>query len=169
MIDYEKIVSRIQNRNACDRDEAWTAVAIAYLKLDAGRSEAEQAEYLYRTGNMRVLDMRLSDPREIPVSQLHARAEEEDEPDWRDNLFVSPSDTDENKYMMDLIRMVPEGYRIPLALVVHSLLNGRVRNRKRPLTVEMTRHYLKRARIPKATEMARQVHTFLMTMEVNNV
>lgn len=164
MIDFEVIVSRIQSRTECDRDEAWTAISTAWLKIDRNRSEPEQAEYLFIAGSMRVLDGRTSDSKVVPVSWLHCQDEDEDS-DWRDNLFVSREQNDDNQYIIQLVREVPEMYRLALAYVVHSLLSSPVRNRRKELTLETTRQYLKKAGIPKATEMARQVHTFLTTME----
>lgn len=54
MIDYCEIVTKIQARVKCSRDEAWSGLAQAFLSLDKERTEREQYWFLINYGAVQV-------------------------------------------------------------------------------------------------------------------
>lgn len=54
MIDYCEIVTKIQARVKCSRDEAWSGLAQAFLSLDKARTEREQYWFLINYGAVQV-------------------------------------------------------------------------------------------------------------------
>lgn len=54
MIDYCEIVTKIQARAKCSRDEAWGGLAQAFLSLDKERTEREQYWFLINFGSIQV-------------------------------------------------------------------------------------------------------------------
>lgn len=168
MLDIQSIHNRIVRRMQCDSDTAWTAISKAYLTLDRDSTEREQAWYLYNIGCKRVLDTWLSnDVVDYGVRLMTKRLaalKREDAYVTEDELFEAPRPVSEDvDYITEIIRQVPDIYRIPVTVVVTELLKNDERKRK-PLTVEMTRQYLKKNRVTNTSEMARQVYTYLTTL-----
>lgn len=56
MIDYPKLVRVIQARTQCSNNEAWSAMATAFLSLDQSRSEGERVNYLIQVGSLKVAE-----------------------------------------------------------------------------------------------------------------
>ena len=168
MLNIQSIHDRIVRRMQCDSNTAWTAISKAYLTLNHDSTEREQAWYLYNIGCKRVLDAWLSDDivdYGIRLTAKRLAAIRREDPDiTEDDLFVAPPQTIEDiDYIIDVIGQVPDLYRIPVTVVITELFKNDERKRK-PLTVEMTRQYLKRAHVPNTSEMARQVYTYLTTL-----
>lgn len=170
MLNFNSIHAKIIRRMHCTSDEAWTGISNAYLTVNHDSTEREQAWYLYDIGCKRVLDLwlsnaaldygiRLTAKRLMRLKQLNG-----DDNITVDDLFIAPapikSDID---FIIETISNVPDSYRIPVTVVITELLKNDERKRK-PLTVEMTRQYLKRAHVPNTSEMARQVYTYLTTL-----
>lgn len=168
MLDIQSIHNRIIRRMQCDSNAAWTAIAKAYLTLNTDSTEREQAWYLYNIGCKRVLDAWLSDDIvdcgvRLMTKRL-AALKHEDAYVTEDELFEAPQPIPEDiDYITEIIRQVPDIYRIPVTVVVTELLKNDERKRK-PLTVEMTRQYLKKHRVADTSEMARQVYTYLTAL-----
>ena len=57
MIDYSKLVRVIQARTQCSTNEAWSAMATAFLSLDQSRSEGERVNYLIQVGSLKVAEI----------------------------------------------------------------------------------------------------------------
>ena len=171
MLNIQSIHDRIVRRMQCDKNEAWTAISKAYLTLNHDSTEREQAWYLYNIGCKRVLDAWLSNDivdygMRLTAKRLAAIKREIDyDPDiTEDDLFVAPTPIQEDiDYIIEIIGRVPDIYRIPVTVVITELLKNDERKRK-PLTVEMTRQYLKKNRVANTSEMARQVYTYLTTL-----
>lgn len=170
MINYDVIHSRIIRKMACTSNQAWSAIAQAYLTMDKSTPECQQARYLYQVGCFRVLDDyygynvldRANVTTTVQIKILQGCNEDYDITE--DDLFKAPPEIESDiDYILDLIRHIPEPYRIPVTVVITGLLKNDERKRK-PLTVEMTRQYLKRAHVPNTSEMARQVYTYLTTL-----
>lgn len=170
MVNYETICHRIQRKMCCDNNTAWTAISQAYLSMDTNIPEQQQAYYLYNTGCFRVMDIycqnRLLDMANTHmtsmIKQIQKKSDDADSI-TEDDLFKAPPEVQlDIDYIIDIINGIPEQYRIPVTVVMTELLKNSERKRK-PLTVEMTRQYLKRARVPNTSEMARQVFTYLTT------
>lgn len=168
MLNIQSIHDRIVRRMQCDSDTAWTAISKAYLTLNHDSTEREQAWYLYNIGCKRVLDAWLSDDIvdygiRLMTKRL-AALKHEDAYVTEDELFEAPPPTPEDiDYIIEIIGRVPDLYRIPVTVVITELLKNDERKRK-PLTVEMTRQYLKKNRVANTSEMARQVYTYLTTL-----
>lgn len=168
MLDFERIVSAIQGRSGCSRDEAWSALSEAYLTLDRDAPEAQQAAYLIKTSYMRfftnvVKENSCNNATAIANATMKAlRAANEDNDISEDDLFVSkPEIEDDNKFIVRMVREVPATYKLGLFVVLKELLK---QERKRGnLSVEMTRQYLKKYGINNTVEVARQIFTFLTT------
>lgn len=168
MLNIQSIHDRIVRRMQCDSDTAWTAISKTYLTLNHDSTEREQAWYLYNIGCKRVLDAWLSDDIvdygvRLMTKRL-ATLKHEDINATEDELFeAQPPIPEDIDYIIEIIGRVPDLYRIPVTVVVTELLKNDERKRK-PLTVEMTRQYLKKHRVANTSEMARQVYTYLTTL-----
>ena len=169
MIDYENIVSAIQRRYGVDRNTAWEGMNTAFLQLDRTRSEAEQAAYLINVGCLKIWQDKFDSVESRTITQTEWNFDTStNKPDDDDHcsieLFIAPPEPEQsdNDFIIDIVRHVPQRYRFGVAVVIAALLKE---NRKRkPLTVEMTRQYLKRAKVPNTTEQAQQIYTFLTTL-----
>lgn len=169
MLNFESIHAKIIRRLHCTSDEAWTGISSAYLTVNRDSTDREQAWYLYDVGCKRVLDTWLSNGIldygiRLTAKRLKALKHiNEDDDLTEDDMFVAsvPVEPDID-FIIGLIADIPEDFRIPVTVVVTELLKNDERKRK-PLTVEMTRQYLKRAHVPNTSEMARQVFTYLTT------
>jgi hypothetical protein len=170
MLNYNAIHNRIIRKMACSSNQAWSAIAQAYLTMDKSMPEHWQANYLYHVGCYRVLDDyycynvldRANAATAVEIKILQGR--NEDFEITEDDLFKAPPAIEEDiDYILDLVRRVPDQYRIPVTVVVTELLKNDERKRK-PLTVEMTRQYLKKNHVANTSEMARQVYTYLTTL-----
>lgn len=168
MIDYENIVSAIQRRYGVDRNTAWEGMNTAFLQLDRTRSEAEQAAYLINVGCLKIWQDKFDSVESRTITQTEwnfdTNLSKPDDDHCSIELFVAPPEPEQsdNDFIIDMVRHVPQRYRFGVAVVIAALLKE---NRKRkPLTVEMTRQYLKRAKVPNTTEQAQQVYTFLTTL-----
>lgn len=54
MIDFTEVVTKIQARAKCSRNEAWSGLAQAFLSLDKNRTEREQYYFLIHFGAIQV-------------------------------------------------------------------------------------------------------------------
>lgn len=170
MLDFTSIHAKIIRRLHCTSDEAWTGISSAYLTVNRDSTEREQAWYLYDIGCKRVLDVWLSNNiLDYGIRLTAKRLKQlkyinEDDTITEDDLFISsaPAKSDID-FIIETITSVPDDYRVPVTVVITELLKNDERKRK-PLTVEMTRQYLKRAHVPNTSEMARQVYTYLTTL-----
>lgn len=177
MINYENICSRIQAARGCSRDTAWDAIASAYLSMDKSIAvtDAQQAAYIYKAACMRAINVftagRVVDEAQRAMDFLRnklAGANPDDRDLSDDDLFVAQQDPQTiAQYLRELVADLPVDYKIAVLVVVHALLEPNDRQRK-PLSVEMTRQYLKRAKIKNTSEYARQVYTFLTTLKRRN-
>jgi hypothetical protein len=169
MIDYENIVSAIQRRYGVDRNTAWEGLNTAFLQLDRTRSEAEQAAYLINVGCLKIWKDKFDSVESRSITETEFNFDNslnpmDDDDHAMRELFIAPPEPEQcdNDFIIDIVRHVPQQYKFGVAIVVAALLKE---DRKRkPLTVEMTRQYLKRAKVPNTTEQAQQVYTFLTTL-----
>lgn len=151
MLNLNKIISIVQGRTGCDRDKAWESLAQAWLELDRSYDEAQQASYLIKSAIAKTRFV----PREVPVSFF---------PD-EDLIETIPSreiHQSYGDYIIELIKDLPEEYKLATAYVVGQLLTC-CKQKLQPLSVEMTRQYLKAGGFANASELSRQVFTFLIT------
>ena len=169
MINFDILASRIMRSCRCNREDALSALAEAYLTCDRSRSEAEQASYLYTTAWYTMLDGVSRTVKSTREQQYMDEALNKlrliDEDATLEDLCIAPteaqSDTD---YLLELTAKLPSEYRIAVIAVAQALLTSRVKNRK-PLSVEMTRQLLKQRGIKNTSEMSRHVYTFLTTIK----
>ena len=79
-------------------------------------------------------------------------------------LFIAQPEPEQSNtsFVLDIIKHVPQQYKIGVAVVVMALLKAD--RQRKPLTIEMTRQYLKRAKVPNTTDQAKHVFTFLTTL-----
>ena len=160
MIDYNRIYSRVMTIAHVDRDTAIESVSSAWITADKSRPDNELASYLIKTA---VLRTKSYDTNTILISELYQ--DSEDDGDGYDpyDIAVSPEPIQEDHdYIKELVTPIPTEYRYSTIAVIYRLL--KVRQRK-PLTVEMTRQYIKAAGIPNTSEQARQVFTYLTTLK----
>lgn len=136
-----------------DRATALSAVASAYLTADRSRSDAEVSAYILAVAPKRLWDR----PHEVPVSRL--------EYDPTIEMRASADEESDGAFVLRATRPVPKQYRLATAVVMARLLKARER---KPLSVEMTRQYIKNAGLPEASEQARQVFTYLTTRYYNH-
>jgi hypothetical protein len=169
MIDFNVLASRVMRYCKCSRQDALSAIAEAYIACDKTRSEAEQAQYMYVSACYTRLDhvsrsvkaTREQQDMDAALSKLKLI----DEDATLEDLSVAPEDLQaDSEYLLDLTNRLPPVYRMAVIAVAHALLTSRIQNRQ-PLTVEMTRQLLKKRNIANASEMARQVYTFLTTFK----
>ena len=169
MIDYEKIASVIQRRYGVDRNTAWEGLNTAFLQLDRTKSEAEQAAYLINVGCLKIWTDKFDSVQSRSVTETEYNFDNslnpmDDDDHAMRELFVAPLEPEQsdNDFIIDIVRHVPQQYKFGVAVVVMALLKE---NRKRkPLTIEMTRQYLKRAKVPNTTDQATHIYTFLTTL-----
>lgn len=169
MIDYEKIVSVIQRRYDVDRNTAWEGLNTAFLQLDRTRSEAEQAAYLMNVGCLKIWADKYDSVTSRSITETEFNFDnslssiDEDDHAMRE-LFIAPPEPEQgdNDFIIDIVRHVPQQYKFGVAIVVAALLKAD--RQRKPLTIEMTRQYLKRAKIPNTTDQAKHIYTFLTTL-----
>lgn len=169
MIDYEKIVSVIQRRYGVDRNTAWEGLNTAFLQLDRTRSEAEQAAYLMNVGCRKIWDDKYDSVTSRSITETEFNFDNQlssidDDDHAMRELFIAPPEPeqDNNDFIIDIVRHVPQQYKFGVAIVVAALL--KTDRQRKPLTIEMTRQYLKRAKVPNTTDQAKHVFTFLTTL-----
>lgn len=148
MINVKCLASVLMRRCKVDRATALSAIASAYLTADRSRSDAEVSAYILAVAPKRLW---IDRPHEVPVSSL-----EYDPIDIR----ASADEESDGAFICRATAPVPKQYRLATAIVMARLLNGRER---KPLSVEMTRQYIKSAGLPEASDQARQVFTYLTT------
>lgn len=149
MIEFKCLASVLMRRCKVDRATALSAIASAYLTADRSRSDAEVAAYILAVAPKRIW---MDRPHEVPVSRL--------EYDPTSSIETSADEESDGAFILRASRPVPNRYRLAAAVVMARLLKARER---KPLSVEMTRQYIKNAGLPEASEQARQVFTYLTT------
>lgn len=170
-IDFEKIVSIIKRKTGCDKNAAWDAISLAWLQVDKTVPEKQQAGYLIQVAPLKVLTDAYSTARYLVPMTHYLKANKsinddcgDDDIDSTFEMFVAPErQTTDLEYLKELIRHVPKPYRLSVIVVAKHLLDNECQ--RKPLSVEMTRQYLKAASIPNTSEMARQVYTYLTTIK----
>lgn len=150
MIEFKCLASVLMRRCKVDRATALSAIASAYLTADRSRSEAEVSAYILAVAPKRLWDR----PHEVPVSRL------EYDYDPTIDIRASADEESDGAFILRATRPIPKQYRLAAAVVMARLLKARER---KPLSVEMTRQYIKSAGLPEASEQARQVFTYLTT------
>lgn len=169
MIDYENIASAIQRRYGVDRNTAWEGLNTAFLQLDRTRSEAEQAAYLMNVGCLKIWADKYDSVTSRSITETEFNFDNNlGSPDDDDHaireLFIAPPEPEQSdtNFVLDVIKHVPQEYKIGVAVVVMALLKAD--RQRKPLTIEMTRQYLKRAKVPNTTDQAKHIYTFLTTL-----
>lgn len=170
MIEWERLINALRKRCSCSRTEAIDALGSAYLTLDKSRTEPEQVAYLLQTGYFEYLRSRTpltshyAYKRYRPTLAPDSVNDDGDIVSAVDNIPQPEHDKADNDFVIEVTANVPVQYRIPTVAVTSWLLNSRCQNHK-PLTVEQTRQILMRHRIKNASELSRQVYTFLTTIK----
>lgn len=151
MIEFKCLASVLMRRCKVDRTTALSAIASAYLTADRSRSDAEVSAYILAVAPKRLW---IDHPHEVPVSIL------QQEYDPMLDIKASADEESDGAFICRATAPVPKQYRLATAVVMARLLKTRER---KPLSVEMTRQYIKNAGLPEASEQARQVFTYLTT------
>lgn len=169
MINYESIASAIQRRYGVDRNTAWEGLNTAFLQLDRTRSEAEQAAYLMNVGCLKIWHDKYDNVTSRSITETEFNFDNQlssidDDDHAMRELFIAPPEPEQgdNDFIIDIVRHVPQQYKFGVAIVVAALLKAD--RQRKPLTIEMTRQYLKRAKVPNTTDQAKHVFTFLTTL-----
>lgn len=171
MIDWEAAAKCICRKARCSMNEAWTAVSQLYIELDKNKSEEEQWAYLTYNGPLRVSEAKTRGRvlEHIEYTKLKDKAckfysdsKEMQEPS--EALAAPPDEQTDAEYLLEITKSLYPWQRICVLTVAKHLLDSNTVVRK-PLSVEVTRKLLGKAKIPNSSEMARQVHTFLTTLK----
>ena len=149
MIEFKCLASVLMRRCKVDRATALSAIASAYLTADRSRSDAEVSAYILAVAPKRLW---IDRPHETPVSRL--------EYDPTSDIKTSADEESDGAFILRATKTIPNQYRLATAVVMVRLLKARER---KPLSIEMTRQYIKSAGLPEASEQARQVFTYLTT------
>lgn len=171
MIDFNILAYRVQRKCHCNREDALSALAEAYIACDKTRSESEQAQYMYISACYTRLDhvsrtvkstQQLEDL-EYELAKARRRSDDPDEVTVEDLCVSQDPIEDDGDFLIDITKHLSPEYKVAVICVAHSLLTS-THIKRQPLSVEMTRQLLKRHGIPNTSEMARQVYTFLTTL-----
>lgn len=164
-LKYTRIAARLQRRGL-SIDESWDAIGKTYIMWVTNppndvESEAQAAELFYKKCLGWHWAWRLQPTlieKAVATRQtIEAALPEESS----DELFEAPAQCEADiDFISDIIKGVPQHFKIPLTVVCHALLS---RGLTKPLTVETCRRILKEHKIPNTSENARQIYTFLTT------
>lgn len=164
-LKYTRIATRLQ-RHGLSLDESWDAIGKTYIMWVTNppnevESEAQAAELFFKKCLGWHWAWRLQ-PSLIEKAVATRQAIEDSLPEEQpEELFEAPRQTEGDiDFISDIIKAVPQQFKIPLTVVCHALLS---RGLTKPLTVETCRRILKEHKIPNTSENARQIYTFLTT------
>lgn len=169
MIDWNRIAERLE-RSGLSHDQAWDALSRAWItynerKLD-GASDAQAAEFVFKTAMGWHLTW-ICRPTHIERAVQHKHDtlinKQRDNANFtEDELFEDePKPQSDTDYMVEVLSIVPQAFKIPTLLVVSDLLNKPFGT---PVSVEKCRKILQKAGIKNTVYFARQVYTFLTTL-----
>ena len=169
MVDWNRIADRLE-RNGLSHNQAWDALSRAWItynerKFD-GIDDAQVAEFIFKTAIGWHLTW-LTRPTQIEKAVQHKHAtltnkQRDNDNFTEDELFEDkPTPQSETDYMVEVLSIVPQAFKIPTLIVVSDLLNKPFGT---PVSVEKCRKILQKAGIKNTVYFARQVYTFLTTL-----
>lgn len=131
-IDYNILHRSLLRAASGDSDLAWSAIGMAYLRLDTTKDIPEQVAFLRRSAMGHILDVytKRRNTAFIAQSQLHApvtaHADDEDNR-MEDELTIktaSPDKRDECDILKDFDAVTPPEYQEALHIVIAAIFDG---------------------------------------------